>query len=519
MRKSIKRLWALFLTLALLCSGFASSLVFAAETTSGSVSPGTITPSSSIYTLKSEDIRIRDPFIVPYEGKYYMYGTDGENAFGGNMDHFYVYMSEDLENWAGPFTIYEKTDDFWADAQYWAPEVYVIDGTFYLYGSMGGSSRTNKGIQVFTADNPLGPFTPTTEYPFTPEEDDDIDATLYVEDGKTYMIYSQGSDGIYAVELNSTYDGFAAEQFKLFDVANNGWAVGAFGNFILNDGPCLYQTQSGRLLCLYSTMSESGYNMGIAVSDNGKLNGNWSFEGDPLLSEGDGGHCMLFTDFDGNTRICYHAPNGTSLPVVKYLVEDTVNDTVYISDTPVAPTTPSDNNTSKDNNTGNSHVGMTFVVNGLKYKVTKDDSAGLEVRVTSMTTKKSTLTIPAKVTNTSWNVTFKVTSIKAKAFKGSAITKVTIGKNVTTIGPNAFKNCKNLKTVVIRKNVKTIGKRAFYGCSKLTKVTIKSNVLKTVKANAFKKISKKAVIKVPASKKASYTKKLKGKIAKGVTIK
>ena len=25
--------------------------------------------------LKREDIRIRDPFILPYEGKYYLYGT------------------------------------------------------------------------------------------------------------------------------------------------------------------------------------------------------------------------------------------------------------------------------------------------------------------------------------------------------------------------------------------------------------------------------------------------------------
>lgn len=165
-----------------------------------------------------------------------------------------------------------------------------------------------------------------------------------------------------------------------------------------------------------------------------------------------------------------------------------------------------------------SHVGKTFVVNGLKYKVTKDSDSGREVRVTGMTTKKSTLTIPAKVTNINWAESFKVTSVKAKIFKGSAITKAVIGKNVTKIGPNAFKGCTKLKTVTIGKSVKTIGIKAFYGCSKLKKVNIKSAVLRSVKKGAFKKISAKAVIKVPVGKKNAYTKKLKGKIAKGVTI-
>ena len=72
------------------------------------------------YNLKAEDILIRDPYIVVYEGKYYMYGTDGTNAFGGQMDSFPVWVSEDLENWAGPYTIFKNDGSFWADKQYWA---------------------------------------------------------------------------------------------------------------------------------------------------------------------------------------------------------------------------------------------------------------------------------------------------------------------------------------------------------------------------------------------------------------
>lgn len=166
-----------------------------------------------------------------------------------------------------------------------------------------------------------------------------------------------------------------------------------------------------------------------------------------------------------------------------------------------------------------SHVGQTFVFGNLKYKVTKDDDGGREVRVTSLRKKVNTLTIPKTVANTQWKETFKVTSIKAKAFKGQTFKKVVIKANVTKIGPNAFKNCRKLKNAVLGKNVKSIGARAFFGCKNLKKVTIKSTVLESVKKNAFKRISKRAVIKVPESRKKVYKNLIKGKITRGVKIK
>lgn len=335
-----KRIISLLLLLSLLFTGSAGC----PDVSAMSESPDILTASESfVYDLKAEDIKIRDSYIVVYEGKYYMYGTDGTNAFGGQMDNFPVWVSEDLENWDGPFIVYENDGTFWADKQYWAPEVYYIDNEFYLYGSMGGSARKNKGIQLFKADNPLGPFEPTTDYPFTPEEDDDIDATLYEENNLMYMVYSQGSDGIYAVKLNDTLDGFADTPFKLFNVADCSWPVAAFGGMILNDGPCFYMTSSGKLLCLFSSMSEDGYNMGIAYSDNGRLDGNWTVTDNRLDVGSDGGHCMIFENLNGETMICYHAPNEDSHPRFQYLIEDTENDTVYVSDKSPVTVTPVEN--------------------------------------------------------------------------------------------------------------------------------------------------------------------------------
>ena len=59
-------------------------------------------------------------------------GYQVDTAFSGEMDSFYVYVSEDLENWAGPYTIYENDGSFRADSEYWAPEVYEKDGEYYI---------------------------------------------------------------------------------------------------------------------------------------------------------------------------------------------------------------------------------------------------------------------------------------------------------------------------------------------------------------------------------------------------
>ena len=81
---------------------------------------------------------------------------------------------------------------------------------------------------------------------------------------------------------------------------------------------------------------------------------------------------------------------------------------------------------------------------------------------------------------------------------------------------------KKLTTVTIGKNIKSIGKNAFYGCGKLKKITIKTTKLTAgaVGAGAFKGINQKAVIKCPKAKKTAYKKiLLKKGMKKTVTFK
>lgn len=50
--------------------------------------------------MKLCDIHLRDPFILPDNGVYYLYGTRGATCWGA-ADGFDVYTSTDLKQWEG----------------------------------------------------------------------------------------------------------------------------------------------------------------------------------------------------------------------------------------------------------------------------------------------------------------------------------------------------------------------------------------------------------------------------------
>lgn len=118
------------------------------------------------------------------------------------------------------------------------------------------------------------------------------------------------------------------------------------------------------------------------------------------------------------------------------------------------------------------------------YKVTKKGSAAAFAKTSS---NAKSITIPAAVKIN--GITYKVTSIAANALKNNKkITKITIGSNVKSIGKNAFRDCRKLKSIMIR-----------------------SEKITSVGGNAFKGMKSNAKIKTPASKLSDYKKLFKRK--------
>jgi beta-xylosidase len=289
--------------------------------------------------MNLEKINIRDPFILINEGKYYMYGTRAETCWT-SATGFDCYISKDLESWDGPYEVFHKPEDFWADLNCWAPEVHKYNGSYYMFATFK-DSQSHGGTAILKADHPLGPFMLHSEKQITPKDWECIDGTFYVNpEGKPFMVFVhewvQISDGsICALELSQDLKQAVSEPMFLFHASEaKGWVFPIKnekrpGINYVTDGPFLYRTKSGRLILLWSSFGTNGYTEALAYSNNGDITGTWT-QDDRLLFEKDGGHGMIFKNLSDELYLILHTPNEhlKEHPVFYKLEE--ANDTLWV---------------------------------------------------------------------------------------------------------------------------------------------------------------------------------------------
>ncbi len=270
------------------------------------------------FVIKTEDITIRDPSVLAYDGLYYMYGTGVATVAG-----YGCYVSRDLENWAGPFNVFEadKAENFDGIGCYWAPECHYYQGNFYLFATYKSGSTGFRGTSVFKSESPLGPFVEISDGHITPHDTDNIDGTLYIdENGQPWMVYVcewttcfMGEGEMAVAKMSSDLTHFISAPKVLFHARNSAWSSGG-----VTDGPWLYKTSKGKLLMIWSSVTDQGYSIGIAESENGRVNGDWKhhysrlyagvlYDNDSDIYEG--GHGTIFETFDGKLMMSLHSPN------------------------------------------------------------------------------------------------------------------------------------------------------------------------------------------------------------------
>lgn len=264
--------------------------------------------------MKNSDITIRDPFVLPYQGKYYLYGTRSHNTWGEHAYGVDVYVGDTLTDWEEPQEVFHRPENFWATKNYWAPEVYQIDDSFFMLITFNNATGP-RGTQILRSDSPLGPFLPHSKEPVTPRHWQCLDGTLWEEDGQYYMIFAHEwiqikNGSIECLPLKRDLTGAAGSSETLFRASDANWAREVDGEpgCYITDGPWLHRCEDGTLLMLWSSFGNEGYALGIAVSQSGRVKGPWHQMPEPLFAR-DGGHGMLFHSLSGELLLTLHTPN------------------------------------------------------------------------------------------------------------------------------------------------------------------------------------------------------------------
>ena len=242
-------------------------------------------------------VPLADPFILLENDTYYAYGTHSREGIA-------VYTSTDLKTWqsAGLALSRENT---WTERNFWAPEVYKVDGKYYMYFS------ANEHICVATASSPLGPFKQEVKRPMM--EEPGIDNSLFIDDdGTPYLFFVRFDHGnhIWVAELEKDLQTLKPETFHPVVSPTQAWEshMGKIteGPFVIKHQGLYYLTYSG------SHTKSPEYGVGCATATD--IMGEWTKYPDgenPLISHpGElvgAGHHSFFKDKKGDLRIVYHA--------------------------------------------------------------------------------------------------------------------------------------------------------------------------------------------------------------------
>lgn len=282
----------------------------ASEPASSSVGelPVILTPEEAV--IETGINSFRDPCVLAANGRYYMFGTN-----------WWARCTEgpDLTGkWISLGTVVQTPMD--AAGDYWAPEVYEYKGAYYMFTTYRSRETGRRGCAVFRSEVPEGPYQIISDGHITPKDWDSIDGTLYIDkDGQPWMIFvhewvsTDDKVGRMAcAKLSEDLTKLISEPVELFRADDALWAED-----VITDGCWVYRCQDDSLIMLWSNWDANGYCVGMVKSPSGEVTGPWEQVEQRLFSKEslgkyDGGHGMIFSDYNGKLWLAVHSPNNIS---------------------------------------------------------------------------------------------------------------------------------------------------------------------------------------------------------------
>lgn len=276
--------------------------------------------------VPADSFNIRDPYVLtfPKEGVYRLYAAKPWQG-GEGVD---VRVSRDLKTWSQPKPVLRLPENLKRGVvAYWAPEVHVFRGKYYLFVTLT-YPHNKRGTWIFRSDLPEGPFVPIADKAVTPPDWMCLDGTLWVEDGKPYIVFCHewlqvGNGRMMLAPLKDDLTGLAGEPKELFKATDYTSAPSRLDVKQrhldrVTDGPFLYRSsRSDKLFMVWSNVvTGHGYVDIVCESASGKVAGPWGKH--RLLFDRDGGHGMLFRTLGGELTLTLHQPNDAPMERMRF---------------------------------------------------------------------------------------------------------------------------------------------------------------------------------------------------------
>lgn len=205
-----------------------------------------------------KDYGIGDPFVMRWNGKYYMYPSTND-AFKGVK----VFVSDDMINWTYAGLAVADTEA--TSHGSYAPEVVYYDGYFYMC-----QSRAGKGHYIYRSKSPTEGFELISKNPSLDENDLDygnmgmgIDGAFYVsDDGKLYILHTVTPAGLQYNEITdvNNISPSTITRAKAVKEANLGHWIEGPG--VIRRGAYSYLTYCG------NHVNSRGYRIGYSYAEN-----------------------------------------------------------------------------------------------------------------------------------------------------------------------------------------------------------------------------------------------------------
>lgn len=254
-----------------------------------------------------------DPSVIRVENDYYVVGTSCDFA-----PNYPIYHSNDLVNWTRISSVFTEPPA-WTSEDFWAPELYYNDGTFYVYYTTKRKDNGIACIGVATTSDIREGF---TDHGIIIEWGEEaIDAYVFRDDDdKLYISWkayglTEGRDiEILGSELSDDGLQLVGEPFTLTDFSNGWQGAGDEGQCIVKRNGYYYMFYSIGGCC----DNRCDYCVKVARSKNIKFG--WEQLPEPILQGSDSwkctGHGTLVSTPDKRDFYIYHSYNATDFEYI-----------------------------------------------------------------------------------------------------------------------------------------------------------------------------------------------------------